>query len=132
MKELKYNIEFRLGDSDWEHDDWYMVSNYSAKEIDDAYNQASKIIGFDFTGEYCILDNIIEYEQMKDLEKHNIAPNEAYDVPSKEGYIIDTETYLKIFKNIVRLVLKDFDWKTRNLDSECVWSLDETGVGLYE
>lgn len=45
---MKYNIGFTLGDpsADGHSVDYHMVSNYSALEIDRAYTNTTKILGF--------------------------------------------------------------------------------------
>ena len=52
MSELKYNVCFTLGDPGGDGhantSDYHMVSNYPAKEIDEAYKKATEILGFDF------------------------------------------------------------------------------------
>ena len=57
MSELKYNVCFTLGDPGGDGhantSDYHMVSNYSAKEIDEAYKKATEILGFNFVKTSC-------------------------------------------------------------------------------
>lgn len=48
---MKYNIGFTLGDpsADGHSVDYHMVSNYSALEIDRAYTNTTKILGFNLS-----------------------------------------------------------------------------------
>lgn len=59
MKSSKlHNITFTLGDPNGDGHGHYIVfhmqSNYSVKDITDAYNKATEILGFDFIKTCCV------------------------------------------------------------------------------
>lgn len=106
-----------------------MVSNYSLEDITKAYKEASKLMQFNFI-EYCYgeyEDFYMDEEALEILVKYNIIRKEdlhktfEYDTAY---YIKDSTTVINIFTAIVRLVLKDFEWKERDLN--------ETALNLLE
>ena len=111
-----------------------MESNYSVQDITNAYNKATKILGFDFIKTCCVEygDHYIKNLYTPILIKFNIinkAENleieDFYDIPKGTYYIDDgVDEYVDIFIKIVRLVLKDFEWKERDLN--------ETTLNLLE
>lgn len=110
-------------------DSYRMVSNYSLEDITKAYKEASKIMQFNFIG-YCYgeyEDFYMDEEASEILVKYNIIRKEDLHKTFEYGnayYIKDSTTVINIFTAIVRLVLKDFEWKKRDLS--------ETTLNLLE
>ena len=110
-------------------DSYRMVSNYSLEDITKAYKKASKIMQFNFIG-YCYgeyEDFYMDEEASEILVKYNIIRKEDLHKTFEYGnayYIKDSTTVISIFTAIVRLVLKDFELKERDLD--------ETTLNLLE
>lgn len=100
---------------------YHMVSNYSLEDITKAYKEASKLMQFNFIG-YCYgeyEDFYMDEESSEILVKHNIIRKEDLHKTCEYGnayYIKDSTTVINIFTAIVRLVLKDFEWKERDLN----------------
>lgn len=100
---------------------YHMVSNYSLEDITKAYKEASKIMQFNFIG-YCYgeyEDFYMDEEASEILVKYNIIRKEDLHKTFEYGnayYIKDSTTVINIFTAIVRLVLKDFKWKERDLN----------------
>ena len=110
-------------------DSYRMVSNYSLEDITKAYKKASKIMQFNFIG-YCYgeyEDFYMDEEASEILVKYNIIRKEDLHKTFEYGnayYIKDSTSVINIFTAIVRLVLKDFEWKKRDLS--------ETTLNLLE
>lgn len=108
---------------------YHITSNYSLEDITKAYKEASKIMQFNFIrycyGEY---ENFYMDEEASEiLVKYNIIRKEDLYKTFEYGnayYIKDSTTVINIFTAIVRLVLKDFELKERDLD--------ETTLNLLE
>lgn len=100
---------------------YHMVSNYSLEDITKAYKEASKIMQFNFIG-YCYgeyEDFYMDEEASEILVKYNIIRKEDLHKTFEYGnayYIENSTTVINIFTAIVRLVLKDFEWKERDLN----------------
>lgn len=100
---------------------YHMVSNYSLEDITKAYKEASKLMQFNFIG-YCYCeyeDFYIDEEASEILVKYNIIRKEDLHKTFEYGnayYIENSTTVIHIFTAIVRLVLKDFEWKERDLN----------------
>lgn len=108
---------------------YHMVSNYSLEDITKAYKEASKIMQFNFIG-YCYGDyeNLYMDEEASEiLVKYNIIKKEDLHTTFEYNgtyYIENSTTVINIFTAIVRLVLKDFEWKEKDLN--------ETTLNLLE
>lgn len=106
-----------------------MVSNYLLEDITKAYKEASKLMQFNFIG-YCYgeYENFYMDEEASEiLVKYNIIRKEDLHKTFEYGnayYIENSTTMINIFTAIVRLVLKDFELKERDLD--------ETTLNLLE
>ena len=124
-----FNLVFRDPYNYRIQDSYRMVSNYSLEDITKAYKEASKIMQFNFIG-YCYgeyEDFYMDEEASEILVKYNIIRKEDLHKTFEYGnayYIKDSTTVINIFTAIVRLVLKDFEWKERDLD--------ETTLNLLE
>ena len=140
MSELKYNVCFTLGDPSGDGhantSDYHMVSNYSAKEIDEAYKKATEILGFNFVekvgSEY--EDNEIHEPYFSILVEKGIIKEEDYKYEYDGKTLLDTyldeSDFIDIFKNICKLVLPDLIINRRNLEEQQISSLEGTAYGI--
>ena len=146
MKSSKlYNITFTLGDPSGDGHGHYVVfhmqSNYSVKDITDAYNKATKILGFDFIKTRCVKyqESYIKPTYASILVKYGILnkisleDTDFYGV-SKGTYYVDdgVDEYVDIFIKIIKLILKDFILEYRNLHEDSLDILDFAAYGLTE
>lgn len=132
-----YKFHFYLGDY-WQdghgHYQYYLIeSNYSAEEIDEAYKKVTDLIGFDYCETICS-----EYEDSRiyphfvtilenfgiDLKKYQ---SEYYD----EEYTLDKDTYIALFFDLIKLVLKDIEYKYIEDPTPELHCIDGTGYGLF-
>ena len=146
MKSSKlYNITFTLGDPSGDGHVHYVVfhmqRNYSVKDITDAYNKATEILGFDFIKTCCVesQESYIKPTYASILVKYGILnkisleDTDFYGV-SKGTYYVDdgVDEYVDIFIKIIKLILKDFILKYRNLHEDSLDILDFAAYGLTE
>ena len=140
MAELKYNICFTLGDPSGDGhantSDYHMVSNYPAREIDEAYKKATEILGFDF------IDKVgADYEDSRIHEPYfsilidkGVINREDFEYEYKGQKELDTyleeSTYIDIFEKIINLVLPDFVLGYRDLEEEQVYCLEGAAYGI--
>ena len=134
-KQKLYNITFTLGDpsGDGHYVVFHMESNYSVQDITNAYNKATKILGFDFIKTCCVkyqesyikptyASILVKYGT---LHKISLEDTDFYGVAKGTYYVDDgVDEYVDIFIKIIKLVLKDFEWKERDLN--------ETTLNLLE
>lgn len=120
---FKYLYDYKIQES------YRMVSNYPLEDITKAYKEASKLMQFNFI-RYCYGDYedlYLDEEVSEILVKYNIVKKEDLHTTFEyDGtyYIENSTTVINIFTAIVRLVLKDFEWKER--------ALNETTLNLLE
>lgn len=146
MKSSKlHNITFTLGDPSGDGHGHYIVfhmeSNYSVKDITDAYNKATEILGFDFIKTCCVKyqESYIKPMYASILVKYGILnkisleDTDFYGV-SKGMYYVDdgVNEYVDIFIKIIKLVLKDFTLEYRDLHEDSLSILDFAAYGLTE
>lgn len=146
MKSSKlHNITFTLGDPSGDGHGHYIVfhmqSNYSVKDITDAYNKATEILGFDFIKTCCVKyqESYIKPMYASILVKYGILnkisleDTDFYGV-SKGMYYVDdgVNEYIDIFIKIIKLVLKDFTLEYRDLHEDSLSILDFAAYGLTE
>lgn len=146
MKSSKlHNITFTLGDPSGDGHGHYIIfhmqSNYSVKNITDAYNKATEILGFDFIKTCCVnyQESYIKPMYASILVKYGILnkisleDTDFYGV-SKGMYYIDdgVDEYVNIFIKIIKLVLKDFILEYRDLHEDSLSILDFAAYGLTE
>lgn len=118
-----------------------MQSNYSIKNITDAYNKATEILGFDFIKTCCVKyqESYIKPTYASILVKYGILnkisleDTDFYGV-SKGMYYVDdgVNEYVDIFIKIIKLVLKDFTLEYRDLHEDSLSILDFAAYGLTE
>lgn len=120
---MKYNFNLLFLDP-YEYgntESYHIISNYSLEDITKAYKEASKIMQFNFIG-YCYGDYedfYLDEEASEILVKYNIIKKEDLQTTLEYDnayYIENSTTIINIFTAIVRLVLKDFEWKERDLN----------------
>lgn len=140
--EMKYHMEFTMGD--WSADghglkeEYHIVSNHSAKEIDEAVKKFEKETNFkigNWAAEY--EDSRLPTEDLEDLEKlgfitdtENIPGidywNGDYSFDGDSGYV----TF--IFNVIVKHYIPDFKWSNFRIpDEEHLECMHGCGYGLF-
>ena len=140
MSELKYNVCFTLGDPSGDGhantSDYHMVSNYSAKEIDEAYKKATEILGFNFVKKIGVnhQDNELHEPYFSILIEKEIIKEEDYKYEYDGKTLLDTyldeSDFIDIFENICKLVLPDLIIYDRNLEEQTISSLEGAAYGI--
>ena len=140
MTELKYNVCFTLGDPGGDGhantSDYHMVSNYPAKEIDEAYKKATEILGFNFVEKVGAnyQDNELHEPYFSILVKKGIIEKEDYEYEYKgKTYLdiyLDEENFINIFRNICQLILPNLIIDYRNLEEQRLSSLEGAAYGI--
>ena len=136
----KYNVCFTLGDPSGDGhantSDYHMVSNYSAKEIDEAYKKATEILGFNFVEKVGsnYQDNELYEPYFSILVEKGIIKKEDYEYEYNGKTLLDTyldeSDFIDIFKSICKLVLPDLVINRRNLEEQQISSLEGTAYGI--
>ena len=136
----EYNVCFTLGDPGGDGhantSDYHMVSNYSAKEIDEAYKKATEILGFNFVKKIGInhQDNELHEPYFSILIEKGIIKEEDYKYEYDGKILLDTyldeSDFIDIFENICKLVLPDLVINRRNLEEQQISSLEGTAYGI--
>ena len=140
MSELKYNVCFTLGDPGGDGhantSDYHMVSNYPAKEIDEAYKKATEILGFDFVDKVGAdyQDSKLREPYFSILVEKGVIEKKDYEY-EYEGEIhldtyLDEDDFISIFEDICRLVLPDLIIDYRDLDEQQIFSLEGAAYGI--
>ena len=136
----KYNVCFTLGDPSGDGhantSEYHMVSNYSAKEIDEAYKKATEILGFNFVekvgSEY--EDNELHDPYFSILVEKGVIKREDYEYKYNDKTILDTyldeDDFIDIFESICKLILPDLIIKGRDLEEQQIFSLEGTAYGI--
>ena len=138
MSELKYNVCFTLGDPSGDGhantSEYHMVSNYSAKEIDEAYKKATEILGFNFVekvgSDY--EDNELREPYFSILVEKGVIKKEDYEYED-ENYLntyLNEDEFIDIFESICQLVLPDLVIDYRNLEEDRIFSLEGAAYGI--
>ena len=140
MTELKYNVCFTLGDPGGDGhantSDYHMISNYPAKEIDEAYKKATEILGFNFVEKIGVnyQDNELREPYFLILIEKGIIKKEdykyEYDGKTFFDTYLDESDFIDIFKSICKLVLPDLVINRRNLEEQQISSLEGTAYGI--
>lgn len=134
----EYNVCFTLGDPSGDGhantSDYHMVSNYSAKEIDEAYKKATEILGFNFVekvgSDY--EDNELREPYFSILVEKGIIKKEDYEYED-ENYLntyLNEDEFIDIFESICQLVLPDLVIDYRNLEEDRIFSLEGAAYGI--
>ena len=136
----EYNVCFTLGDPGGDGhantSDYHMISNYPAKEIDEAYKKATEILGFNFVKKIGInhQDNELHEPYFSILIEKGIIKEEDYKYEYDGKTLLDTylneSDFIDIFKNICKLVLPDLVINRRNLEEQQISSLEGTAYGI--
>lgn len=140
MSELQYNVCFTLGDPSGDGhantSEYHMISNYSSKEIDEAYKKATEILGFNFVKKVGInhQDNELHEPYFSILIKKGIIKEEDYKYEYDGKILLDTyldeSDFIDIFKSICKLVLPDLVINHRDLEEQQILSLEGTAYGI--
>ena len=136
----KYNVCFTLGDPSGDGhantSEYHMVSNYSAKEIDEAYKKATEILGFNFVekvgSDY--EDNELHEPYFSILVEKGVIKKEDYEYEYDGKTLLDTylneSDFIDIFRNICKLILPDLIIKGRDLEEQQISSLEGAAYGI--
>ena len=136
----KYNVCFTLGDPSGDGhgnaSEYHMVSNYSAKEIDEAYKKATEILGFNFVekvgSDY--EDNELHEPYFSILVEKGVIKKEDYEYEYDGKTLLDTylneSDFIDIFRNICKLILPDLIIKSRDLEEQKIFSLEGAAYGI--
>lgn len=136
----KYNVCFTLGDPSGDGhantSEYHMVSNYSAKEIDEAYKKATEILGFNFVekvgSDY--EDNELREPYFSILVEKGVIKKEDYKYEYNGKTLFDTyldeSDFIDIFRNICKLILPDLVIKGRDLEEQQISSLEGAAYGI--
>ena len=136
----KYNVCFTLGDPSGDGhantSEYHMVSNYSAKEIDEAYKKATEILGFNFVekvgSDY--EDNEFREPYFSILVEKGVIKKEDYEYEYNGKTLFDTyldeSDFIDIFRNICKLILPDLVIKGRDLEEQQISSLEGAAYGI--
>ena len=136
----KYNVCFTLGDPSGDGhantSEYHMVSNYSAKEIDEAYKKATEIFGFNFVekvgSDY--EDNELREPYFSILVEKGVIKKEDYEYEYNGKTLLDTyldeSDFIDIFRNICKLILPDLIIKGRDLEEQQIFSLEGAAYGI--
>lgn len=136
----KYNVCFTLGDPSGDGhantSEYHMVSNYSAKEIDEAYKKATEILGFNFVekvgSDY--EDNKLHEPYFSILVEKEVIKKEDYEYEYNGKTLLDTyldeDDFIDIFENICKLVLPNLVIESRNLEEQQIFSLEGAAYGI--
>ena len=136
----KYNVCFTLGDPSGDGhantSEYHMVSNYSAKEIDEAYKKATEILGFNFVekvgSDY--EDNELREPYFSILVEKGVIKKEDYEYEYNGKTLfytyLDESDFIDIFRNICKLILPDLVIKGRDLEEQQISSLEGAAYGI--
>ena len=137
---FEYNVCFTLGDPSGDGhastSDYHMISNYPAKEIDEAYKKATEILGFNFVKKIGIShqDNELHEPYFSILVEKGIIKEEDYKYEYDGKTLLDTyldeSDFIDIFKSICELVLPDLVLNFRNLEEQVISSLEGTAYEI--
>ena len=139
-----HNITFKLGDpSEDGHGrirEYHIQCNYSVEEITEAYKKATSILGFDYVEAVCS-----DYEESRiDPDKaciliergiissEYLEPEDYYSIKKGSYWVDGCDEYVRIFFEIIKLILPDCKWRVANYNEECLSLLDGAGYGLFE
>ena len=148
MSELKYKMEFSLGDPSCDghrySETFYIRSNYSSKDIEKIYEEACKMLEFDYVKEAA---NEYEYQNLdkkyvtKLIEVGIINKNDDLIVKEKDDHFIYGETgdisfdekedYIKLFFNIIKWKKPDFEWEFAPFVNDILRPLEGAAYGLF-
>lgn len=147
---MEHKLTFTLGDPSWDGHGltsvYYIICNHSGQEIEAAYKEMCKKLGFDFLelfDEYecgymiseehttALLENgIIEPDRV--IAEETLGDCSYYDEEDLGAMELDGEDeFVDIFFNIVKKELPDFEWKHANLGYETLKVLRGAGYGLF-
>lgn len=147
MSELKYKMEFSLGDPYGDGhrycETFYIRSNYSADDIDNIYKEACKKLGFDYVivaaSEYedRTLDakyvSILIENGVIDKDYILIVKEEDSDYYGDKGQIFfdENDEFAELFFNIIKWAKPDFEWEYVPYEGTILCTLQGVGYGLF-
>lgn len=148
MSELKYKMEFSLGDPYGDghryYDTSYIRSNYSANNIDNIYEEACKKLGFNYVkvaaSEYenRTLDakyvSILIENGVIDKDYISIVKEGDSDYYGDKGQIFfdENDEFAELFFNIIKWAKPDFEWEYVPYEGNILYTLHGAGYGLFD
>ena len=144
---MKYNITFKLGDPSFDGHgrtkEYHIIANHSVKDITEAYNKTTEVLGFDFIkeiGKDYDSNFWIPEEYTKKLLEFGIITDEyvtkddetEHYGPPKGCYEFDDALleFIDIFFFIVKYSLPDFYYEFRNLNEDRLYILEGKAYGF--
>lgn len=147
MPELKYKMEFSLGDPSCDghryYETIYIRSNYSADDISKIYQEACEKLGFNYVevaaSEYedRTLDakyvSILIEKGVIDKDYISIVKEEDSDYYGDKGQIFfdENDNFTELFFDIIKWAKPDFEWEYVPYEGTILWTLQGAGYGLF-
>lgn len=148
MSELKYKMEFSLGDPSGDGHRYcetvYIRSNYSTDDISKIYQEACEKLGFNYikvaASEYeeRTLDakyvSILIDKGVIDKDYILIVKEEDSDYYGDKGQIFfdGYDDFTELFFDIIKWAKPDFEWEYTPYDGNILWTLQGAGYGLFD
>lgn len=116
---------------------YHIVSNYSAKEITEAYQELSEELKWDFLKECNDFgENFLTKEGTQHLLKLGIITEsdvqQSLDYYGRDSYIVeDCNVFVTIFFKLVKVKLPDLEWDYRIIDEDRLSILNGTAYGAF-
>ena len=147
MSELKYKMEFSLGDPSGDGHEYYntsyIKSNYSANDIDNIYKEACKKLGFDYVvvaaSEY--EDRTLDIKYVSILIEKGVITKDYYLIVTEEDldyygdkgqiFFDEIDDFIKLYFDIIKWAKPDFEWEYVPYEGTILWTLQGTGYGLF-
>ena len=140
-KKIKFSIGDPSCDGHCISEEYHVTVSHSTEEIEEAYNRATKKLGWDFLKEIAVdyEENRIYLDSINDLqEKLNIDIKlyldnwQLSDLERKNYCYLDPDSFVNIFFAIVSSEIQDFDYFIELFENEeKFYLLDGTGYGLF-
>ena len=121
-----YNLGFILGDPSNDghciHETCHIVATHSVESINKAYEEFTNTYGFDFIKlfEEYECDTVFPENIKKTLEELSIS-----------GYLDGIDDFVRIFFDIIKIIIPDFEWEYRDLEETELDILRGAGYGLF-
>lgn len=136
--ELKHIIEFEVGDYSGDghcHSDTILIkSNYSAEELDEAFERVKKVSGLDFTHICSESDDDIIYEkELNILVKIGVLDKSIVDERKidNEFHVYDANELTDIALSTIMIFEPTFKYEYYKIQAEHCKTLTGIGYGCY-
>ena len=147
MSELKYKMEFSLGDPSGDghryYNTSYIRSNYSANDIDNIYKEACKKLGFDYVvvaASEC-KDRTLDIKYVSILIEKGVITKDYYLIVTEEDtdyygdkgqiFFDEIDDFIKLYFDIIKWAKPDFEWEYIPYEVNILWTLHGAGYGLF-